>query len=244
MTALVGFIINSLNGTRVMITADHGFIYQDNKPDNLDKSILDIESQGIVKKHKRFIMGKGLGVSEKVFSGNTRQTAKTDTDMEFWLPKGTNRFNFVGGAKFFHGGPMLQEIVIPVVTVSEMKGIHKEKSQISRVGVSLLGSMKKIVTNIPRFEFIQTDAVSQRMKPRTLKISLRDGNELISSEETITFDSNSSSMDDRKKAVKLGLKSGPFDNKKEYALVLRNAEDETEYERLPLMIDIAFANDF
>ncbi|WP_319575785.1 BREX-1 system phosphatase PglZ type A [uncultured Desulfobacter sp.] len=244
LTALVGFIINSLNGTRVMITADHGFIYQDKKPDNLDKSILDIEPQGIVKKHKRFIMGKGLGVSEKVVSGNTRQTAKTDTDMEFWLPKGTNRFNFVGGAKFFHGGAMLQEIVIPVVTVSEMKGIHKEKSQISRVGVSLLGSMKKIVTNIPRFEFIQTDAVSQRMKPRMLKISLRDGNELISSEETITFDSNSSSMDDRKKAVKLGLKSGPFDNKKEYALVLRNAEDETEYERLPLMIDIAFANDF
>ncbi len=63
-----------------------------------------------------------------------------------------------------------------------MKGIHKEKSQISKVGVSMLGTMKKIVTNIPRFEFIQTDAVSNRMKPRTLKISLRDGNELISSE--------------------------------------------------------------
>lgn len=244
LTALVGFIINSLNGTHVMITADHGFIYQDKKPDNLDKSMLEIESQGIVKKHKRFLMGKDLGTSDKVFSGNTRQTAHTDTDMTFWLPKGTNRFNFVGGAKFFHGGAMLQEIVIPLVTVSEMKGIHKEKSQISKVGVSMLGSMKKIVTNIPRFEFIQTDAVSNRMKPRMLKISLRDGNELISSEETITFDSSSSSMDDRKKSVKLPLKSVPFDNKKEYALVLRNAEDETEYERLPLMIDIAFANDF
>lgn len=244
LTALVGFIINSLNGTHVMITADHGFIYQDKKPDNLDKSILEMEPEGLVKKHKRFLMGKDLGASDKVFSGNTRQTAHTDTDMAFWLPKGTNRFNFVGGAKFFHGGAMLQEIVIPLVTVSEMKGIHKEKSQISKVGVSMLGSMKKIVTNIPRFEFIQTDAVSNRMKPRTLKISLRDGNELISSEETITFDSSSSSMDDRRKAVKLGLKSGPFDNKKEYALVLRNAEDETEYERLPLMIDIAFANDF
>ena len=44
--------------------------------------------------------------------------------------------------------------------------------------------------------------------------------------------------------MRLALKSGPFDSKKEYALVLRNAEDETEYDRLPLMIDIAFANDF
>ena len=244
LTALVGFIINSLNGTRVIVTADHGFIYQEKNPQNLDKSVLDIEPNGIIKKHKRFILGKDLGKSNKVFSGSTKQTANTDSDMDFWLPKGANRFHFVGGAKFFHGGAMLQEIVIPIVIVTEMKGIHKEKSQVGTVGVSLLGSMKKIVTNIPRFEFIQTDAVSQRMKSRTLKISLRDGNDLISSEETITFDSSSSSMDERKKTVKLPLKSGPFNNKKEYSLVLRNAEDETEYERLPLMIDIAFANDF
>ena len=189
-------------------------------------------------------MGKDFGKSDKVFAGSTKQTSNTEEDMKFWLPKGTNRFDFVGGAKFFHGGAMLQEIVIPIVTVSEMKGIHKEKSQVGIVGVSLLGSVKKIVTNIPRFEFIQTDAVSQRMKSRTLKISLRDGNEIISSEETITFDSSSSSMDERKKVVRLPLKSGKFDNKKEYSLVLRNAEDETEYERLPIMIDIAFANDF
>ena len=244
LTALVGLIINRLNGTRVIITADHGFIYQEKDLASLDKSVLDLEPDGAVKKHKRFILGKTLGKSDKVFSGSTKQTANTTSDMRFWLPRGTNRFNFVGGAKFFHGGAMLQEITIPVITVSEMKGIHREKSQVGIVGVSVLAFSKKIVTNIPRFELIQTDAVSQRMKPRTLKVSLRDGNDMISKEETITFDSSSSSMDERKKTVKLSLKSGPFDNKKEYALVLRNAEDETEYERLPLMIDIAFANDF
>ena len=244
LTALVGLIIDRLNGSRVIITADHGFIYQEKDLAALDKSILEPEPNGAVKKHKRFILGATLGKSDKVFVGSTKQTANTITDMKFWLPGGTNRFNFVGGAKFFHGGAMLQEITIPVITVSEMKGIHKEKSQVGMVGVSLLGSSKKIVTNIPRFEFIQTDAVSQRMKPRTLKVSLRDGNDIVSKEETLTFDSSSSSMDERKKTVRLSLKSGPFDNKKEYALVLRNAEDETEYDRLPFMIDIAFANDF
>lgn len=244
LTALVGLIINSLNGTRVIITADHGFIYQEKDPAALDKSTLDLEPGGAVKKHKRFIMGTTLGKSDKVFAGSTKQTANTVSDMHFWLPRGTNRFNFVGGAKFFHGGAMLQEITIPVITVSEMKGIHLEKSKVGTVGVSLLGSSKKIVTNIPRFEFIQTDKVSQRMKPRTLKISLRDGNDIVSKEETITFDSGSSSMDERKKSVMLPLKSGPFDNKKTYALVLRNGDDDTEYDRVPIMIDIAFANDF
>ncbi|SLM29866.1 PglZ domain protein [Desulfamplus magnetovallimortis] len=260
LTALVGFIINSLNGTRILITSDHGFIYQEKELEQLDKSTLtgstltdagvDMGSPNVIKKHKRFILGKDLGfgkdpcLTDTLFSGNTRQTAGTDTDMKFWLPKGTNRFYFTGGAKFFHGGAMLQEIVIPMVTVSEMKGIHREESEIKRVGVSILGSTKKIVTNIPRFDLIQTDAVSERMKARILKISLRDGNNRISSEETITFDSSSSSMEDRKKAVKLPLQSRPFDNKKEYALVLRNAEDETEYDRVPIKIDIAFANDF
>jgi uncharacterized protein (TIGR02687 family) len=244
LTALVRFIINSLNGTRVMITADHGFVFQGKKPAALDKSVLDEIPDGCVKKHKRFIMGTNLGRHGKVFSGSTKDTARTDTEMQFWLPRGTNRFHFSGGARFFHGGAMPQEVLVPVVTISEMKGIHLEKSRVGRVGVSLLGSVKKVVTNIPKFTFIQTDAVSPRMKPRTLKISLRHGNDLISSEETLTFDSDSHVMDERKKTVRLPLKSGQFNNKHTYALVLRHADDDTEYDRVPIMIDIAFANDF
>ncbi len=241
--ALVRFIINSLNGTRIIITADHGFIYQEKTPEPIDKSKLETNQKNAVKTHKRFILGRNLGKSDKAFSGNTRITAKTDTEMEFLLPKGTNRFNFVGGARFFHGGAMLQEIVIPVITAYEMKGKHLEKSEVRQVGVSLLGSYKKLVTNRPIYKFIQTDAVSDRMKPITLKVSLRDGNELISNEETVTFDSRSSSMDERQKSVKLVLKTGSYDNKKEYYLVLRNIDD-TEYDRMPTIIDIAFANDF
>ena len=241
--ALVSFIINSLNGTRVIITADHGFIYQEKAPQPIDKSTLDINFANTVKTHKRFIMGKHLGQQHNAICGNTKTTSNTDAKMEFLLPKGTNRYNFVGGARFFHGGAMLQEVVIPVITVTEMKGKHTEKSEIRQVGVSLLGSYKKLVTNRPIYKLIQTDPVSERMKPITLKVSLRDKNDLISNEETITFDSSSSSMDERQKSVKLTLMTGSYDNKKEYSLVLRNIDD-TEYDRIPIIIDIAFANDF
>jgi len=241
--ALVSFIINSLNGTTVIITADHGFIYQDKAPETIDKSALEINSENAVKTHKRFILGKNLGQQHNTISGNTKISSDTETEMEFLLPKGTNRYNFVGGARFFHGGAMLQEIVIPVITVTEMKGKHTEKSEIRQVGVSLLGSYKKLVTNRPVYKLIQTDPVSERMKPITLRASLRDKNDLISNEETVTFDSSSSSMDERQKTVKLTLMAGSYDNKKEYYLVLRNIDD-TEYERLPIIIDIAFANDF
>ena len=219
--ALVSFIINSLNGTRVIITADHGFIYQEKAPQPIDKSTLEINSANIVKTHKRFIIGKNLGQQYNAISGNTKITSSTDAEMEFLLPKGTNRYNFVGGARFFHGGAMLQEVVIPVITVTEMKGKHTEKI----------------------YKLIQTDPVSERMKPITLKVSLRDKNDLISNEETVTFDSSSSSMEERQKSAKLTLMAGSYDNKKEYYLVLRNIDD-TEYDRIPIIIDIAFANDF
>ena len=103
--------------------------------------------------------------------------------------------------------------------------------------------IKKLVTNRPVYKLIQTDPASDRIKPITLKVSLRDKNDLISNEEIVTFDSSSSSMDERQKSVKLTLMSGSYDNKKEYYLVMRNI-DETEYDRIPIIIDIAFSNDF
>ena len=241
--ALVSFIINSLNGTRIIITADHGFIYQEKAPEPIDKSTLEINPENTVKTHKRFILGKSLDPHDNAFWGTTNATCHADSNLEFLLPKATNRYNFVGGARFFHGGAMLQEIVIPVVTVTEMKGKHLEKSEVRQVGVSLLGSYKKLVTNRPIYKLIQTDPVSERMNPITLKVSLRDGNDLISNEETVTFDSSSSSMEERQKSVKLTLMGGSYDNKKEYYLVMRNVDD-TEYDRIPIIIDIAFTNDF
>ena len=139
---------------------------------------------------------------------------------------------------------MLQEIVVPVVIVREMKGKHLEESEVRRVGVSLLGSIKKIVTNITFFEFIQTDAISERVHPRILSVSIRDGINLISNEEIVTFDSSSSSIDDRKKKVRLLLKAGEYDKKKEYALILQDPETKIEYERISIQIDLAISSEF
>jgi len=244
LAKIARFVINNLNISRVIITSDHGFIYQDTPPRSFDKSGLDAKPQGAVIAKKRFILGRGLGDLEKVWHGTTRITAGTEDNMEFWLPKGINRFHFVGGARYFHGGATLPEVAVPVVTVHKLRGREREKSHVKKVGVSLIGLPRKIVMNRHRFEFIQTDAVTDRVRPRTLLVSLRDGNELISNEETVTFDSTSESMDERKRSVKLILKQGEYDRKRQYFLVLRDAETNVEYERIPIMIDLAFASEF
>lgn len=244
LSALVSFIINNLNGSQVLVTSDHGFLYQEVLHRPHDKSNLDMKPSGTLKAKKRYLLGNQLGDKANVWHGNTHSTAGTKCDMEFWIPKGANCFHFVGGARFVHGGAMLQEIVVPVIIIKELRGEAAEKSAVRKVEVSLLGSVRKVVNNVQRFDFIQTDAVSERVQPRTVSVSLRDGETLISNEVAITFDSQSSSVEDRKKSIKLMVKAGQYDKKKEYALVLRDAETMIEYMRIPIMIDLTFSNDF
>ncbi len=51
-------------------------------------------------------------------------------------------------------------------------------------------------------------------------------------------------MDDRKKSARLMVKAGQYDKKREYALVLRDAETKIEYLRIPMTVDLTFINDF
>ncbi|MBF0398181.1 MAG: PglZ domain-containing protein, partial [Desulfobacterales bacterium] len=89
LSGLINWIINSLNGTRVVITSDHGFIYHDKAPAPIDKSVVDKSQIEIFKSHKRFILGKKLNKTENTHLGNTKVTANTQTNMEFIMPKGT-----------------------------------------------------------------------------------------------------------------------------------------------------------
>jgi uncharacterized protein (TIGR02687 family) len=244
LSAMVNFIINSLNGSQVFVTSDHGFLYQDIPPSHADKSGLDLKPSGTLKAKKRYLLGTNLGDGPKVWHGETSKTASAEGGMEFWVPKGNNRFHFAGGSRYIHGGAMLQEIVVPLISIKEVGGEKAEKRSTRKVDIALLGSSRKVVTNMQRFEFIQTEKVSERVLPRTLLISIRDGDELVSNEVSLTFDSQSSSMDERKKSAKVMLKSRQYDKKREYALVLQDAETKIECDRILVTIDLAFTNEF
>ncbi|MEI7844088.1 MAG: BREX-1 system phosphatase PglZ type A, partial [Gallionellaceae bacterium] len=208
---LANFIINSLNGSVVLMTADHGFMYQESALDEVDKSPLAEKPDGMLRAKKRFLIGQEIGINPKTWCGNTAVTAGTEAgegSLDFWLPKGAARFHFAGGARFVHGSAMPQEIVIPVITLRESES-DKAKTRI--VEFSILGASNKVVTNRQRFEFIQTEAISERVLPRTVQISIRDGETLISDEQSLTFDSDSELMDKRKRTVMLTVRSGSYD---------------------------------
>jgi uncharacterized protein (TIGR02687 family) len=244
LAILVRHIINSLNGSHVIVTADHGFLFQNTPPDLTDKSVLKEKPDGTIIAKKRYLLGKALPDANNVCHGTTATTAQADGDMEFWIPKGTNLFHFTGGAKFVHGGVMLQEILVPIITVQHLRDKAAESTKTRSVAVHILGTKLKVTTNRHRFQLIQTEAVSERIKPVTLQVAVYDGDAAITNIETVTFDSASNDMADRTKWVSLVFKAQQYDKKKTYALVLRSAEDNIEHQRAEVFIDMAFSNDF
>lgn len=244
IASLVGHIINNLNGSQVVITADHGFLFQESAPAPTDKSALADKPDGTVIAKKRYLLGHRLPEHDGTWHGFTSATASAEGDMEFWIPKGVNRFHFTGGARFIHGGAMLQEVMVPIVFVREARGKGLTASKTKRVAVHVLGTNHKITTPRHRFELLQTEAVTDRVKAITLKVAIYDGDEAVTNIETVTFDSASDNMNERKKWVSLVLLDRAFDKRKPYRLVLREAETGIEQQSVEVSIDRAFTDDF
>lgn len=241
---LVSFIMNNLNGSTIFVTADHGFLYQESALEDADRAKVEEAMPGVIKPKKRYILGRGMWPMSGAWAGNTAITAGTEPDegsVDFLVPKGAGRFHFVGGARFVHGSAMPQEIVVPVIVVKEGDA---EKTRTKPVDVSQLGSSNRIVTNKQRFEFIQTEAVSDRVLPVTLMFSIRDGDQVVSDEQALTFDSASPLMEERKRSLMLTIQSGDYDRNKDYFLVARDAKTKAEAWRTTMRIDLAFSNDF
>lgn len=161
LTELTRKILMHFNTSTVLITADHGFLFQQSKLEIADRTSLAEKPENTIKSKKRYVIGHTLPAAKDVWQGSTRQTAATTSDTQFWIPKGANRFHFVGGARFVHGGAMPQDIVVPVLTVNQLRGEKAEKRTKRKVGVISPKSVLKMVANIQRFDLIQTESVNR-----------------------------------------------------------------------------------
>jgi len=241
----VRYIVNTLNGNYVVITADHGFLFTETAPGSPERSALLATPAGTVTAKKRYLIGHDLPDAEQTWHGLTLVTAVAEGGMEFWIPKGANRFHFTGGARFIHGGAMLQEIVVPVITVRHRKdrGVRGETT-VQPVTVHVLGTGHKITAPRHRFALLQMEPVRERVTPITLKVAVYERDEAVTNVETITFDSASGNMDERKKWVSLVLRDRPYDKTTRYRLGLRHADTGIEQSSVDVIIDRALTDDF
>jgi uncharacterized protein (TIGR02687 family) len=244
LAALVAHIINNLNGHHVLVTADHGFLFSGRAPGETDRSTLSDKPASTVLAKKRYLLGTNLPEHEGVWRGRLAQTAGVEGDLEFWIPRGTNLFHFVGGARYAHGGAMPQEIVVPVLTVKHIRGKSAQETKTRPVLVQVLGANHRVTAAQHRFELIQMEPVSERIKPVTLRVAIYDGAEAVTNLQTVKFDSTSGQLDERRRWVSLALQQRDYVKSRAYRLVLQDAETGIEQQSVDVIIDRAFTNDF
>lgn len=245
---LVERIINKLNGNRIFITADHGFLFKTSDVVDSDKTALAVKPHGALETKKRYLIGQQLPSNDFSWTGNMAITANLSAkgdQLEFMVPRGSNRFNFLGGAKFIHGGIMPQEICVPVLRVEHLKTTKQKASAKQKVGVVPLCNGIRLVTLTDKIEFLQTNPVGDKFKERNLEFWIEDpeGN-IVSTKTQIMFNSSSASSDDRCRSTIITLNGTGFDRTFSYRLVMWDTEQGDKYATHTVTIDLAIQDDF
>ena len=182
------------NVSNLLITADHGFIYQHQALDESDFLGEKAVGTTVLQMKRRYVVGHGL-VESSSFKKLTAVDVGLGGDMEMLLPKSINRLRLKGaGSRFVHGGASLQEIVVPVIHINK-----KRKSDITSVNVDVLrGSSTAITTGQITIRFYQTEPATDKVQPLTLRVGLySQSGELISNQYDLIFDFTSENARDR-----------------------------------------------
>ena len=186
--------LTSANFSNILITADHGFLYQHRPLDESSFSIAEPKGAEVLVKNRRFVIGRGLEPT----SGMKRFAAAQlglSGEMDVLIPNSVNRLRRQGsGARFVHGGATLQEIVIPVLRVGK-----RREADLADVEVQIIVSGRSQITSGQiAVTFYQAQPVSEKMQARELTAGIYalDGTP-ISDEHQLIFDFVSSNARER-----------------------------------------------
>lgn len=248
---MVRHLVNSLNVSNIIITADHGFIYNRDSLESVDK----IETTGF-DKDKALILNKRFIISseKKEFLNTHRFELSIPSDSEeqqyIYTPYADLRFKLQGkGINYVHGGLSLQEIVIPVLSYNHNKSLsdlERKGIEYGKVGITTIGQSRKITNNPFKIKLLQTENVTDKREPLRCKIALYNNNgERVSDEKMIIADKTSDEPNERiletTLTISSDLKNGIYTLKavdEDTKLTLRDVLD------VDVEVDILISDDF
>lgn len=236
--------INNMNGYNMIITADHGYLYQHNRLDESD--FTDFTPAGnLYKTSRRFVLGNNLIGNQSVQKWEGKDLGFAD-DTEALIPKSINRIRIQGaGSRFVHGGASLQEIVVPVLEINKAR-----KSDIEQVDIDIISGSSNITSNSFAVNFYQKQPVADKIQPRQIKAGFySEAGQLISDVITLLFNSSDSdAMAREKRQIFLFTAEAAKYNGQDIKLKLEEQIDGTSqfktYKSFTYRMLIAFSSEF
>ena len=236
---LIRKISVNANTYHFIVTADHGFIYKRDKLTESDK-IGGVSGKNAFI-NRRFIVAQEPVVDDGIDSMPMSRILENDDTKMVSYPISNNVFKASGGQNYVHGGSSPQEMLVPVLDIKMERGHMETRS----AQIALVSMVQKITNLITTMDFIQTDAVSDSIKPATYRIYfISEDNEKISNENIYVADKRDADETKRIFRMRFNFKNKKYDKHKQYYLVVYDDATEIESFRHPVIMDIAFADDF
>jgi uncharacterized protein (TIGR02687 family) len=236
--------VANINGSNMLLTADHGFLFQQDDVSAADVTTLPAAGEWTFR-NRRFALGREIPADGKVKRFDSAALSLEGT----WsaaFPLSLGRFPLQGsGKRYVHGGITLQEVVVPVVK------IHKARADdTGRVEVELLRVPAKITTGQLSVALFQDRPALAKVQPRTLRIGVfaKDGT-VLSEIKTLNFDSKEAEARQRETTALLVLSHAADDfNNREVDLRLEETVPGTAqtviYKTHGLKLQKPFTSDF
>jgi uncharacterized protein (TIGR02687 family) len=249
---LVKYLSEQLNTANIIVTSDHGFLYRRDEMENVDKVDASLfDKTHIIDSTKRFILSDQKHAIDNsldnIHSFDLQYIlGQGNSSLFAFIPKADLRFKLQGGGlNFVHGGASPQEIVIPVLTYNHKrndKTLEKNGIKHGKVNVSVINDRKKITGIRFKVNIFQTEKVTDKMKPRTFRVSLWDiesGQEkMVSDEKTVIANNESDEPEERQYTVMLTLGNN-LENKKYYLrLIDEDPAEIKDIARIPFELDL------
>jgi uncharacterized protein (TIGR02687 family) len=194
--------LTGANASNLLVTSDHGFIFQNRAIDESDFLGVDPQGEEILFRDRRFVLGKGLKENASLRKFMPSELGLSGS-VEVLIPKSINRLRLKGsGSRFVHGGASLQEVVIPVIRINK-----KRQSDIGAVEVDILRGASSIITSGQLgVALYQAQPASDKVQPRNLRAGIyTEAGELISDCHELAFDLTSENPRERELQVRFVL---------------------------------------
>lgn len=243
LTNLLRIVVNDLQGTDILITADHGFLYTYeplSESDKVDRTAFHGE---VYEVGRRYALTAPDTAADYLLPIRLEKTVFGVTVGGF-SPRDATRIKIAGGGEnYVHGGVSLQELVVPILTFKNLRTASKGYVETANVELKLLTQSRKIANLIFSLDFFQRQPVSEKVLPCTYNVYMADETgSPISDRQTVIADRSVLNDSERVFRVRFHLKSAAYNKNKTYRLVITNGVDLPTEE--DFQIDIAFADDF
>lgn len=174
-------VLASIGVERFVVVADHGYLFGD----ELDESMkVDPPRGETVDLHRRMWVGRGGESSDSFLRANLKDFG-LGSDLDIATPWGFGGFKVSGGAKaFFHGGLSLQELIIPVITLTPR---IRQVERVTQFSFDLIPGSKKIST---RFFSVQIKGGTTgflESEPRKIRVEVRSGDKAVSTPVSASY---------------------------------------------------------